>query len=152
MSSITPFLWFNGKAAAAARFYTDVFKDSTLLYVNEVPGDNGTIAAFELKGRKFMAFDGGPMYEINPAISMMVDCEDQEEVDYFWDRLGEGGKIEACGWLVDQFGVSWQIVPIAMMEMLGSSDQEAAGRAFAAMMKMTKLEISVLQAAFDGVA
>ena len=142
MQKITPFLWFDGRAEEAKRFYTSIFKNSKAA--------DGPNAAFELDGVEFIAFDGGPHFKFNEAISLYVDCESQDEVDYFWERLGGGGQIKQCGWLTDKFGVTWQIVPSALPRLLKDPDRAKAGRVMQAMMKMKKLDIAELEAAGRG--
>jgi len=156
MQKITPFLWFESQAEEAMKFYTSVFKDSKpgkiRRYPDARPGSKGTIlsASFELFGQEFVAFNGGPMFKFSPATSFFVNCETQDEVDYYWEKLGEGGNTNQCGWLDDKFGVTWQIVPTVLDKVLQGSDPEKSGRAMQAMMKMTKLDIQKLQDAYDG--
>jgi predicted 3-demethylubiquinone-9 3-methyltransferase (glyoxalase superfamily) len=155
---ITPMLWFDGQAEDAARFYVSVFKDSKIgtisRYGSNGPGPAGSVmvVSFELEGQRFTALNGGPQYTINEAVSFVVDCETQEEVDYFWDTLSEGGDEQAqmCGWLKDRYGVSWQIVPTALPRYLGGPDPDGAQRAMQAMLKMKKLDIAALKRAYDG--
>lgn len=151
MKKITPFLWFDGNAQDAIDFYTSVFKNARVDSV--MPGPDGKMmgAAFELEGQSFMALNGGPQFQFSPAISLYVHCQSQEEVDYYWSRLGEGGSHQPCGWLKDKFGLSWQIIPGLLSHMLGDKDRARAGRAMQAMMKMSKIDIAALQAAYDGV-
>lgn len=150
MQSITPFLWFDDKAEEAMNFYTAIFKDSKI--ISTMPGPDGTLmgGTFILNGQEFMVLNGGPMFRFTPAISLFVKCETQEEVDYYWEKLTAGGSEEPCGWLKDKFGLSWQIIPNALGELIGHPDREKAGRALQAMLQMQKIEIAVLQAAFDG--
>ncbi|MEZ4732980.1 MAG: VOC family protein [Caldilineaceae bacterium] len=150
MQTITPFLWFDDKAEEAMNFYVSIFKDAKVLGVS--PGPDGKVmsATFELNGQEFMALNGGPMFSFTPAISFFVKCETQAEVDYYWEKLTEGGSEEPCGWLKDKYGLSWQIIPNALGELLGAPDREKAGRALQAMLQMRKLDIAALQAAFDG--
>ena len=156
MQRITPFLWFDNQAEDAVSFYTSIFEDSRILRVQRYseagPGPTGTVmtVAFELEGEPFTALNGGPVYEFNPAISFVVNCKDQEQVDYYWDRLFEGGTPMQCGWLTDQFGVSWQIVPTRLLELLADPDPERAKRVTEAMLKMIKLDIAELEAAARG--
>jgi len=156
MAKISYCLWFDGRAEEAADFYTSVFKDarivSTERYLEGSPGEPGTVMTveFEINGEQFLALNGGPQYSFTPALSIVATCDSQEEIDDLWDKLTDGGAEVACGWLTDMFGVSWQIVPTGMAEMLGSSDREAAQRAFSAMMGMTKLDIAGLRRAFEG--
>ncbi len=159
---ITPCLWFDDQAEEAAKFYTSIFKNSKITQVSrygeagqEVHGRKpGTVmvAAFELDGHAFTALNGGPMFKFNEAISFQVYCENQEEVDHFWKRLSEGGDENAqqCGWLKDKYGVSWQIVPIALVEMLSDPDPARSGRTMNAMLKMKKINIAELQRAHAG--
>jgi predicted 3-demethylubiquinone-9 3-methyltransferase (glyoxalase superfamily) len=150
MQSITPFLWFDDKAEEAMNFYVSIFKNSKI--VSTMPGPDGTLlgGTFELNGQEFMVLNGGPMYRFTPAISLFVKCETQAEVDDYWEKLTEGGSEEPCGWLKDKYGLSWQIIPNALGELIGHPDREKAGRALQAMLQMKKIEIAVLQAAFDG--
>jgi predicted 3-demethylubiquinone-9 3-methyltransferase (glyoxalase superfamily) len=156
MQRITPFLWFDNQAEEAVSFYTSVFENSRIVTVNRYgeagPGPNGSVMtiAFELEGQQFTALNGGPVYAFNPAISFVVNCEDQEQVDYYWDRLLQGGSTMQCGWLTDQFGVSWQIVPTRLLELLADPDPERAKRVTEAMLAMIKLDIAELEAAARG--
>jgi len=153
MQKITPFLWFDGKAEEAARFYTSVFKNSKLLSVSRYgeggPGPQGSVmtVAFELDGEKFVALNGGPNYTFSPAVSFVVNCETQQEVDHYWQRLSEGGEEIQCGWLRDKYGLSWQIVPTVLPELLQDKDAEKRKRVMAAMLKMVKLDIEALKRA-----
>jgi predicted 3-demethylubiquinone-9 3-methyltransferase (glyoxalase superfamily) len=155
MQKITPFLWFDGNAEQAMNFYVGVFKNSKVLSVNRygkgAPMPEGTVltASFELNGLKFVALNGGPMFKFSPATSFVVDCENQEEVDYYWDKLSEGGKPNRCAWLDDKFGVTWQIVPKQLGELLSDPDPVKAGRVMQAMMQMSKIDIAGLQRAYD---
>ncbi len=155
MQKITTFLWFNDKAEEAVNFYISVFKNSKILRVSRYgdagPGPKGSlmVASFELDGQKFMALNGGPHFSFTPAISLLVNCETQEEVDEYWEKLTEGGKEVQCGWLEDKFGLSWQIVPVAMGDLMSDPDPEKSKRVMEAMLKMKKLDINVLQAAYD---
>jgi predicted 3-demethylubiquinone-9 3-methyltransferase (glyoxalase superfamily) len=156
MQKITPFLWFDGKAEEAAKFYTSIFKNSKLgqirRYGDAGPGPKGSVltASFELEGQEFVALNGGPQFTFTPAISFFVNCETQEEVDEFWDKLSEGGKKNRCGWLQDKFGVSWQIVPTALGKLLSDPDPEKSSRVMKAMLQMDKLDIRGLQEAYEG--
>ena len=141
---ITPFLWFDGQAGEAADLYCSIFANSKIVAASPMS------VTFELEGSRYVAFNGGPHFKFSEAVSFMVVCETQEEVDYYWDKLGDGGQSGRCGWLKDRFGLSWQIVPTVLPELLGSPDRDKAGRAMAAMMKMGKLEIAALRAAFEG--
>ena len=157
MRKITPFLWFDGNAEDAVHFYASIFKDSkigtVMRYGDAGPGPKGSVmtVAFELNGQEFIGLNGGPTYKFTPAVSFMVHCETQEEVDEYWDKLSEGGAPNVCGWLQDKYGLSWQIVPTALLRMLEDKDPAKSNRVMQAMMKMTKLDISVLQAAYDAV-
>lgn len=153
MQKITPFLWFNGQAEEAAKFYVSIFKNSKIGTVNRYgdhgPGPKGTvmIAAFQLDGQDFIALNGGPQFKFSPATSFVVNCETQEEVDHFWEKLSEGGATQQCGWLQDQFGVSWQIVPTALAKLMSDPDPAKRNRVMGALMQMTKIEIAKLQQA-----
>ncbi len=155
MQKISTCLWFDGHAEAAMNFYVAIFKNAKVLTVNRYgkggPGPEGTVltATFELAGRQFTALNGGPMYKFSPATSFIVNCETQEEVDYYWDHLVAGGKPGRCAWLDDKFGVSWQIVPKQLMELMSGLDAVKTGRVMQAMMKMSKIVIADLQHAFD---
>lgn len=157
MPTITPFLWFDGRVQEAVEFYTSVFGDSAVLstvpYPDGAPGPSGELmmATFRLAGQEFMALNGGPQYSFTPAISFFVSVDTQDEVDYFWDRLCDGGSPSQCGWLVDRFGLSWQIVPTALGRLMGDPDPERAARVTQAMLGMTKIEIAGLVAAHEGV-
>lgn len=157
MQKITPFLWFNNNVEEAVLFYTAVFKDSKVSnmvrYTEGGPGPAGTVmtAQFQLQGQDFIALNGGPHYTFNEAVSFVVNCESQEEVDEYWDKLTEGGEKGRCGWLKDKFGLSWQVVPTALPRLLGGSDAERTKRVMAAMMRMDKIEIKPLQEAYEGV-
>ena len=155
MQKITPFLWFDDNAEEAINFYTSIFKDSKIEnishYGDEGPGPAGSVmmANFKLNGQDFMVLNGGPEFTFSEAISFFVSCETQAEVDYYWDRLSEGGETQQCGWLKDKFGLSWQIVPTALGELMGDKDPEKAGRVMQAMLKMVKIDIAGLQQAYD---
>jgi len=163
MNKIRPNLWFDTQAEDAARFYTDIFKDSKLGAVarypeagqeihGKPPGSVMTVE-FELNGQSFIALNGGPNFTFTEAISLEIDCADQAEMDYYWEKLSEGGDPAAqqCGWLKDKFGLSWQVVPRALMEeMLNDPDKAKSERAFQAMLQMKKLDIAALKRAFDG--
>jgi predicted 3-demethylubiquinone-9 3-methyltransferase (glyoxalase superfamily) len=151
MKKITPFLWFNGNAEEAMNFYLSIFKNakagSISRYGDAGPGPKGSVmsATFELEGQAFMALNGGPQFTFTPAISFFVGCETQEEIDGFWSRLSEGGATNRCGWLTDKFGLSWQIVPSTLGQLLGSKDPETATRVMTAMLQMEKLDIQKLK-------
>src|SRR5258708_1658235 len=149
MKKITPFLWFDSKAEEAMHFYVSIFKNSKVLSVT--PGLNGTemSVTFELDGQEFFALNAGPQYKFTEAISFFVNCETQEEVDELWEKLSEGGEKSQCGWLKDKYGLSWQIIPSALGEMLGDKDPEKAKRVMAAMLQMSKIDIAKLKQAYD---
>lgn len=155
MQKITPFLWFDNQAEEAATFYTNIFPHSKITaiarYGEASPGPAGSVMtiAFELNGQEFTALNGGPIFKFNEAISFYVHCETQEEVDYYWEVLSAGGETGQCGWLKDKFGISWQIVPIALGELLSDPDAAKAKRVTQAMLKMTKLDIQTLKRAYD---
>jgi predicted 3-demethylubiquinone-9 3-methyltransferase (glyoxalase superfamily) len=154
MQKITPFLWFDGQAEEAAKLYTSIFKNSKILDVTRYgeggPGPAGAAmtVAFVLEGQEFTALNGGPQYKFTEAISFVVNCKTQKEVDELWAKLTEGGEEGPCGWLKDKFGVSWQIVPTALTEMLSDPNPSKAQRVMEAMLKMKKIEIPVLQEAY----
>jgi predicted 3-demethylubiquinone-9 3-methyltransferase (glyoxalase superfamily) len=155
MTLLSTCLWFDGNADAAADHYIAIFPNSRRTsgseYGEEGPGDQGTtmVVNFELDGVPFMGLNGGPTYQFTPAISFVVNCDTQEEVDHYWDRLVEGGKPVQCGWLVDKFGVSWQIVPKRLGELMSGPDAARSDRVMGAMLKMIKLDIAELEAAAD---
>ena len=154
MQKITPFLWFDDKAEEAMKFYTFIFKNSKIGRVTRYgeggPGPAGTVmtAAFQLEGQEFMALNGGPHFKFTEAISFFVSCKTQEEIDELWDRLSEGGAEGQCGWLKDKFGLSWQIVPPVLGEMLGDKDPAKAKRVMQAMLQMKKIDIAALKQAY----
>jgi predicted 3-demethylubiquinone-9 3-methyltransferase (glyoxalase superfamily) len=154
IKKITPFLWFDGKAEEAANFYVSIFKNSKITGISRYgdvgPGPKGSVmvVTFQLDGEDFMGLNGGPQFTFSEAISMVVKCESQAEIDMFWEKLSEGGKKSVCGWLKDKFGLSWQIVPSQIGEML-QGDPERANRVMEAVMKMTKLDIAALQRAYE---
>ena len=156
MQKITPFLWFDGKAEEAANFYVSVFKNSKILNIipfgDAGPGPKGSVmlASFEIEGQQFSALNGGPQYALTPAISFFVDCETQAEVDELWAKLTAGGKEVQCGWLTDKFGVSWQIIPRALMELMQDKDLVRSQRVFRAMMQMVKIDVEALKRAYRG--
>src|SRR5687767_8772084 len=159
---ITPCLWFDDQAEEAAAFYTAIFRNSRITRVarygdagREVhgrPAGSVMTVAFELDGQPFTALNGGPMFEFNEAISLQVMCETQEEVDYHWARLSQGGdeKAQQCGWLKDRYGLSWQVVPTALIEMIGDPDTDKSGRVMTAMLRMKKIDIAALKRAYAG--
>lgn len=143
---ITPFLWFDGKVEEAMNFYTSVFKNSKAINVSRM-GQGGPVmsAIFELEGQTFMALNGGPQFKFTEAISMFISCDTQEEIDGYWEKLSEGGEKSRCGWLKDQYGLSWQVVPSILGELLGDKDPEKAKRVMNAMLQMDKLDIAGLK-------
>jgi predicted 3-demethylubiquinone-9 3-methyltransferase (glyoxalase superfamily) len=156
MQKITPFLWFNDRAEDAAQFYTSVFKDAKMGSITRYgpagPGPEGSvmIASFRLFGQEFLALNGGPQFSFSPAISFVVNCRNQAEVDELWTDLSEGGQTLQCGWLTDKFGLSWQIVPSILGELLQDRDAAKSARVMKAMMQMTKLDIAALRSAYEG--
>ena len=156
MPRITPFLWFDDKAEEAANFYVSVFKNSKIgsivRYSDAGPGPKGSVmtVSFELEGQPFIALNGGPLYTFSPAISFFVDCKTQQEVDELWDKLTAGGGEVECGWLRDKYGVSWQIIPTALLELMQDKDPVKSQRVFKAMLQMTKIDIEGLQRAYRG--
>ncbi len=156
---ITPFLWFDDKAEEAAKFYTSIFKNSKIgkvtHYDDESVGPTGRPAGsimtvdFELEGQEFVALNGGPMFKFTEALSFVVNCANQEEVDYFWSKLSAGGEESRCGWLKDKFGLSWQVVPTVLTEMLADKDPGKAKRVMHAMLQMDKIDIPALKKAYD---
>src|ERR1700737_4389857 len=155
MQKITPFLWFNDNAEDAMSFYISIFENSEIVnvarYGDAGPGPAGTVmtAIFELDGQEFIAINGGPQCKFTEAISFVVKCETQEEVDEFWEKLSEGGEKSRCGWLKDKYGLSWQIIPTALSEMLRDKDPEKSKRVMNAMLKMDKIDIKTLKQAYD---
>ena len=154
MQKIAPFLWFDGQAEQAARFYVEVFsgagRDARVVSVMPGPGGNAMGVTFELSGTLFRAFNGGPQFKFNESVSFFVDCETQDEVDYYWTKLSDGGKPDRCGWLKDRFGLSWQIVPRVLVELLQDPDPAKSQRVMQAMMQMGKIDIATLQRAREG--
>ena len=159
MQKITPFLWFDSNAEEAVEFYTSIFKNSKITGLTrygpagaEAAGrPKGTVmtVTFQLEGQEFMALNGGPAFTFSPALSLMVNCQTQEEVDRLWEKLSEGGQTMQCGWLTDKYGVSWQITPTILGEMLQDQDPEKAERAMQAMLQMKKLDIKSLEQAYE---
>ncbi len=156
MQKIFPFLWFNNNAEEAINFYTSVFKNSKIVNVSynpdARPGGSKSVmmGTFEIEGQQFHVLNGGPMFKFTEAISLFVNCETQEEIDHLWTSLTEGGEESMCGWLKDKFGLSWQIVPMALGRLIGGPDREGSKRAMQAMMKMRKMDIDVLEKAYKG--
>lgn len=155
MPKITPFLWFDDNAEEAINFYTSIFKNSKIgrvtRYGDAGPGPKGTVmsATFQLEGQEFMALNGGPHFKFTPAISLFVDCKTQEEVDDLWERLSAGGKTERCGWLTDRFGLSWQIIPAILGQLLQDKDPHKSKRVLQAMLQMNKIDIAGLKQAYE---
>jgi predicted 3-demethylubiquinone-9 3-methyltransferase (glyoxalase superfamily) len=157
MPRITPYLWFDDQAEEATNFYASVFKNSKVLDVKRYgeagPGPKGTvmIVTFELEGQEFIALNGGPQFKFNEAISFYASCTNQEEVDELWERLSEGGEQGPCGWLKDKYGVSWQIIPTALTDLLSDTDPDKANRVMSAMLEMKKIDIQGLKDAYEQV-
>jgi len=156
MQKITPFLWFDDQAEEAMNFYVSIFKNSKVEGVSRYgeggPGPKGMVmtATFQLDGQEFMALNGGPEFPFTEAISFFVSCETQQEVDELWEKLSEGGEAGRCSWLKDKFGLSWQIIPTALGELLSDKDAGKAGRVMEAMLQMNKIDIQVLKRAYEG--
>ena len=156
MQKVTPCLWFDTEAEDAAKLYTSVFENSRILEVSHygegAPRPAGTVltVSFELEGQAFTALNAGPEFTFNEAVSFQVSCASQEEVDHFWDTLSEGGEESQCGWLKDRFGLSWQIIPTRLPELLGDPDPERSQRAMQAMLGMKKIDIAALEKAVAG--
>jgi predicted 3-demethylubiquinone-9 3-methyltransferase (glyoxalase superfamily) len=158
---LTPCLWFDDRAEEAAKFYTAIFENSKILDITRYgeagyeahgkPAGTVMTVAFELDGQKFTALNGGSIFKFNEAISFQVECENQQELDYFWEKLSEGGdkKARHCGWLKDKFGVSWQIVPLVLVEMLSDTDAEKSQRVMTAMLQMEKIDVETLNRAYS---
>ncbi len=160
MKKITPCLWFDNKAEEAAKFYVSLIKNSKIGSITRY-GEAGAEASgrpagtvmtvtFQLNGQEFMALNGGPQFTFSPAVSFVVNCETQEEIDKLWDKLSEGGEKNVCGWLKDKYGVSWQVVPAVLGEMMQDKDAEKTERVMKAILQMTKIDIKTLQRAYDG--
>lgn len=155
MPTLTTFLTFEDQAEEAVNFYTSIFANSRIVSTNRYgdagPGPKGSLltATFELEGQPFVALNGGPSFTFSPGISLLVSCENQDEVDEYWERLSEGGEKGPCGWLTDKFGVSWQVVPRALGEMLSDEDPEKANRVMEAMLQMSKIELGDLRRAYE---
>lgn len=156
MQKITTFLWFNDKAEEAAKFYVALFKNSKIetiaRYGDAGPGPKGSVmtVVFTLDGQQFIALNGGPVFSFTPAISLMVNCETQEEVDRLWDKLLEGGKPDRCGWLQDRYGLSWQVIPTALGKLMSDPDPQKSRRVMEAMLKMDKIDSRKLEEAYAG--
>ncbi len=149
MQKIVPFLWFDGQAEEAAKFYVSIFKNSKMLRV--MPGPDGKVMSvtFQLEAQEFYALNGGPQFKFTPAISLFVNCETQQDVDDLWKKLSAGGSEEQCGWLKDKYGLSWQIIPTVLGKLLGDKNPKKANAAMQAMLKMKKIDIAGLQQAYD---
>ena len=153
MQKITPFLWFDSQAEEAIEFYLSVFKDgkihTTTRYPEDGPGSAGSVMtiAFELQGEQFVALNGGPHFQFNEAVSFQIHCETQSEIDYFWSKLTEGGKEQPCGWVKDKFGLSWQVIPNALPQMLMDENSEKAQRIMKSMLQMRKIDLDALKRA-----
>ena len=158
MQKITPFLWYDDKAEEAMNFYVSIFKNSKVLRITRYgeagPGPKGTVmsAEFRLDGQEFVALNGGPHFKFTEATSFVVNCETQEEVDYFWQKLSEGGAESQCGWLKDKYGLSWQVVPTILVELFQDKDPEKSQRVMKAMLQMKKMDIPTLKRAYEGEA
>jgi len=156
MQKITPFLWFNDKAEEAMNFYVSIFKDAKVVSVSRYgdagPGPKGSVmtAAFRMFGQDFIALNGGPQYTFTPAVSFVVNCETQKEVDEYWEKLSAGGRKDRCGWLTDKYGLSWQIVPTVLSQLLTDKDSKKSQRVMKAMLQMDKLDIARLKQAAEG--
>lgn len=159
MKKFTTCLWFDGQAEEAAKFYSKIFKNSKIGTVSRYseeaakasgrPNGSAMVVFFALEGQQFMGLNGGLMYKFTPAISLMVSCKDQKELDYFWDKLSAGGQILECGWLTDKFGLSWQIVPAVLSKWMSGKDPRRSGRVMQALLQMKKLDIKTLKQAYD---
>jgi predicted 3-demethylubiquinone-9 3-methyltransferase (glyoxalase superfamily) len=157
---ITPFLWFDDQAEEAVKFYTEIFEKSKIKDITRYDDEGAKVSgrpkgsvmtvAFELAGQEFVALNGGPLFKFTEAVSFVVNCKTQKEVDHFWEKLTEGGDEVQCGWLKDRYGLSWQIVPTALNQMLRDEDPQKAQRVMAAMLKMKKIDIAELKRAYDG--
>ena len=150
MQKITPFLWFDGNAEEAVTHYVSIFKNSRVVNVSR-QGERVLSLTFELEGQQFMALNGGPQFKFSEALSLFVSCETQAEVDELWARLGSGGQPGRCGWLKDKFGLSWQVTPRKLMQLMADPDKAKAARVAAAMMRMVKIDIAQIEAAAEGV-
>jgi len=155
MPKITPFLWFDGQAEEAANYYVSIFKNSKILKISRYgeagpgPKDSVMLVVFQLDGQEFIALNGGPQFEFTEAVSFSVDCKTQQEVDEYWEKLTSGGEEGVCGWLKDKYGLSWQINPTVLGEMLNDPDAQKAKQVMEAMLKMKKIQIDELQQAYD---
>lgn len=156
MPKITPYLCFENKAEEAVNFYVSIFRDSKILDITKFDGNDvgqeGAVVSitFQLEGQQFYALDGGPQFTFSPAVSFYIDCETQQEIDHYWEKLSCGGEKQMCGWLKDKYGLSWQVVPAILGEMMQDSDAERLGRVTKAMLQMQKLDIGLLKKAYEG--
>jgi predicted 3-demethylubiquinone-9 3-methyltransferase (glyoxalase superfamily) len=156
MQKITPNLWFDTEAEEAANHYTSIFKDSEIVEVTHYgeagPRPAGMVltVTFRLQGQEFTAINGGPDFKFNEAVSLLVNCDSQEEVDYFWDNLGDGGEFGPCGWLKDKYGLSWQVAPTVLLELINDEDKEKANRVMSAMLQMGKIDVAKIEEAAAG--
>ena len=156
MQKITPCLWFDNNAEEAMDYYTGIFKDASVVakayYGPGSPGPEGSLmtATFKLAGQEFMVLNGGPVFKFSQAISFLVNCETQAEIDYLWEHLSAGGEVQQCGWLIDKFGVTWQIVPTILSDLMSDPDPAKAQRVMQAMLQMVKFDIAGLQRAYSG--
>ena len=153
MKKITPHLWFDKQAKEAAEFYVSIFPDSKIKSVKQIhntPSGDSDIVSFELNGQPFMAISAGPFFKFNEAVSFIIPCETQEEIDHYWEKLSADPKAEQCGWLKDKYGLSWQVVPTAMDEMLGKGSPEQIARVVQAFLKLKKFDIAKLKEAYEG--
>jgi predicted 3-demethylubiquinone-9 3-methyltransferase (glyoxalase superfamily) len=157
MQNITPFLWFNGQSEEAANYYVSIFKNSAIKKVlkyksgspSPMPEGSVLTVSFTLDGVEFTALNGGPEFQFSQATSFVINCNSQEEVDYYWDKLSQGGEIQDCGWLKDKYGVSWQVTPVKLLEMIGDPDPDKSQRVFSAMLQMQKLDPTTLERAYN---
>lgn len=156
MQKITPFLWFDNNVEEAVQFYKSIFKDTEITQpvrnTESTPGPDGTVMLinFRLNGQEFIGLNGGPMFRFTEAVSFVINCESQEEIDHYWEGLSEGGQKSNCGWLKDKFGLSWQVVPTAISKLMSSGDSKKSERVMAALMQMDKIDIGKLEAAYNG--
>ena len=157
MQKITPFLWFDDNAEEAMKFYTSVFKNSKIHGGSDYPEDidprpkgSFMVGSFQIEGVEFMVLNGGPLFKFNESVSFMINCKDQAEVDYYWEKLSEGGEESQCGWLKDKFGLSWQVTPTRLNELIADPDPDKSKRVFDAMLTMQKIDIATLEKAYLG--
>ena len=160
IQKVTPFLWFESKAEEAVKFYTSIFKNSKILGITHYdeagskasgrPKGSVMAVAFQIEGQNFTALNGGPVFKFSPAVSFVVNCKNQEEIDHFWSRLSKGGKPNQCGWLEDKYGVTWQIVPTVLVKMLQDKDKKRVSRVTEAFLKMKKFDIATLKRTYKG--